>query len=238
MQEQAHLLAASGAFLRVLAVLLAADAALILLHILHDLRDMGLVGGPYWLESRLLLISEDHGLGEIFGYGKALAIAVGFLACYLKSRAPIFACLGLTFVVILLDDSLLLHEIFGHRLATALALEPAFGLRAQDLGELLVWFVLGSVVVPSLAVGFRRSRKRAQTLASIFLVLLAALVFFALMVDMLHILLHDGFRGAYRVWPLVEEGGELVVLSLICAAAVTAAFEIRGLLRPAGSAAP
>jgi hypothetical protein len=218
--DELRLLIGAPAFPRLLAVLLLVDAALILLHVLHELRDMEVIGGRAWLASQLLLLSEDRGYGEIWGYAKALAATAGLLALCWRSRAPVFGALGFTFAVIVLDDSLMIHEVFGHRLATALAFEPSFGLEAQDLGELMVWAMLGVVVVAALAVGFWRSNRRARATAAIYFGFFAALVFFAVGVDMLHIALSDAFPGAHRLWPLAEEGGELVTLSLICAATV------------------
>jgi hypothetical protein len=215
-----RLLTGARAFLGILAALLAVDAALVLLHVLHELQDMGVIDGGAWLHSRSLLLSEERGYGEIWGYAKALAATAGLLALCWRSRAPVFGALAFTFALIVLDDSLMIHEVFGHRLATGLALDPSFGLRAQDLGELSVWAMLGVAVVAALAVGFRCSNRRARATAAIFFGLLAALVFVAVGIDMLNIALHDAFPGAHRLWPLAEEGGELVVLSLTCAAAV------------------
>ena len=232
LQEQARRLAGSTVFVRLLAALMAADAVLILLHVLHSLHDMRVIGvdwgadgggDGFLLESRRFLIDEELGYGEIFGYLKSLAIAAALFACYRRARAPAFAALAFTFAVIALDDSLRIHEFFGNLIAKGLALGPAFGLRAQDVGELMVWSALGAVVVSALAYGYRRSSAAARSLASIFLGLLAVLVFFAVVADMLHIALAGSFRGAYRVGTVIEEGGEMLTLSLICAAAVAAA---------------
>lgn len=233
LQEQARRLAGSTVFVRLLAALVATDAVLILLHVLHSLHDMRIIGadggadgGGFLLESRRFLIDEELGYGEIFGYLKSLAIAAALFACYRRALAPAFAALAFTFAVIALDDSLRIHEFFGNLIAKGLALGPAFGLRAQDVGELMVWSALGAVVVSALAYGYRRSNAAARSLASIFLGLLAVLVFFAVVADMLHIALAGWFRGAYRVGTVIEEGGEMLTLSLICAAAV-AAFALR-----------
>lgn len=229
LQEQARRLAGSTVFVRLLAALVVADAALILLHVLHSLHDMRVIGadggadgGGFLLESRRFLIDEELGYGEIFGYLKSLAIAAALFACYRRARAPAFAALAFTFAVIALDDSLRIHEFFGNLIAKGLALGHAAGLRAQDVGELMVWSALGAVVVSALAYGYRRSDAAARSLASIFLGLLAVLVFFAVVADMLHIALAGWFRGAYRVGTVIEEGGEMLTLSLICAAAVAA----------------
>ena len=43
--------------------------------------------------------------------------------------------------------------------------------------------------------------------------------------------LGNPFRGAHRVWTLLEEGGEMATLSLTCAAAVAAAWRREDRLR-------
>ena len=222
--EAMRRLAGTGIFPGLLAVLLAADGLLILLHILHSLHDMRIIGDVgRVVADRRFLISEDLGYGEVFGYLKSCAIAVALFACYRRARAPVFAALAFTFTVIVLDDSLRIHERFGHLTEVALALPPAFGLRAQDLGELMVWSALGAVVVAALAAGFRRSGREARALAAVFLGLIALLVFFAVGVDMLQIEFRNAFRGAHRLWTVIEEGGEMATLSLTCACAVAAA---------------
>ena len=218
--DELRLLVGARAFLRLLVVLLVVDGALILLHVLHELQDMGVIDGRAWLASQQLLLSEERGYGEIWGYAKALTATAGLIALCWRRWAPVFGALAFTFAVIVLDDSLMIHEVFGHRLATALAFEPSLGLKAQDFGELMVWAMLGIMVVAALAVGFWRSNRRARATAAVFFGLFAALVFCAVGLDMLNIALHDAFPGAHRLWPLAEEGGELVTLSLICAAAV------------------
>lgn len=227
--EEGRRLAGTGIFAGLLAVLLAADGLLILLHILHSLHDMRVIGDAgRMVADRRFLVSEDLGYGEVFGYLKSFAVAVALVACYLRARAPVFAALAFTFAVVVLDDSLRIHEFFGHLTEEALALRPAFGLRAQDLGELMVWSALGAVVAAALAVGFRRSGREARTLASVFLGLIALLVFFAVGIDMLQIALGGAFRGAHRVWTVIEEGGEMATLSLTCACAVAAAATLPG----------
>ena len=230
--EQARLLAGSRVFAGLLAALLAADGLLILLHILSDLHEMRVVGDAGSLLSDWRFrIEEELGYGEMFGYLKSVAIAIALFVCYRRARAPAFAALSFTFALIALDDSLRIHEFFGSLIEKGLSLQPAFGLRPQDLGELMVWSALGTAVAAALAAGFMRSGREARSLASLFLCLFGVLVFFAVGADMLQIAFHNAFRGAQRLWTVVEEGGEMATLSLICAAAITAASVDRAAAR-------
>ena len=221
--EQTRQLATSGIFVRVLVVLLAIDALLITLHVLTILLRLFEIPVPV-LDSEMVAITEDGGYAEIFCYLKSIVITFSLLICYFRERAPVFLALSFAFVVIMLDDSLQIHERFGIRLMAALALEPLAGLRARDLGELMVWLALGIVVVTPLAISFLRSDELGRNIALIFLGLLAVLIFCAIGVGMLHVALGGLFRGADHLWALLEDGGEMVMLSVIAAAAVAVAW--------------
>jgi hypothetical protein len=218
-QQQTRQLATSPIFVWLVTALLAVDVILITLYILRIFLRIFEIQVRI-LSSEMFSIAADGGFGEIFGYLKAIVITFCFLTCYFRDRAAVFLALSFAFVVIVLDDSLQIHETFGTRLMVALALEPMAGLRAQDLGELMVWSALGAVVVAALAISFLRSDVRGQNIALIFVGLLGVLIFFAVGVDMLHIALGDLFRGAGLIWTLLEDGGEMVTLSVITAAAV------------------
>jgi hypothetical protein len=167
---------------------------------------------------------------------KSIVITFCFLACYFRDRAPVFLALSFTFVVIVLDDTLQIHETFGKRFVEALALEQMAGLPAQNLGELMVWSALGGVVVAALAVSFLRTDVFGQNIALVVLGLLAVLVFFAVGVDTLRAALWDAFRGADLILGLLENGGEMLTLSVITAAALTVAWcGTSGLVRPGPS---
>jgi hypothetical protein len=207
----------------VVVALLAIDAVLIVLHTVRMLLRI-FKSEVRIFESEMFSISYDFTYGEIFGYLKSIVIASCFLTSYFRARAPIFAALGFAFVVILLDDSLQIHETFGERLAAALALGPMAGLQPHDLGELIVWSGLGLVVVAVLAFGFLRSDALSQNVALIFLGLLAVLIFFAVGADALHGMLSGLFFGARFISGVLEDGGEMVTLSVIAAAAVAVAW--------------
>jgi hypothetical protein len=234
-QEQTRQLASSGIFVRALVALVAGDAILITLHVLQIF--LRIFEFPALiLESRMFSINKEAGYGEIFGYLKSIVITFCFLACYFRDRAPVFLALSFTFVVIVLDDSQQIHETFGKRFVEALALEQMAGVPAQNLGELIIWFALGAVVLAALAVGFLRSDVFGQNIALIFLGLLAVLIFFAVGMDTLRAALRNSFRGADLIWGLIENGGEMVTLSVITAAALTVAWCDRSsLVRPGPS---
>ena len=118
----------------------------------------------------------------------------------------------------LADDALRLHENKGAWLADRLAAHLWFpsdgflGLRANDLGELLVWGLLAAVPVAAAVLLHRRGDRWNRRAGLGMAVLVAAYVFFGAVLDQVHVLFLDSWFG--DVLGTVEDGGELVVLSV------------------------
>ncbi|MGY1692653.1 hypothetical protein [Geodermatophilus sp. SYSU D01105] len=196
-----------------LAGLLLVDLAFVVVSVVYEERfGLDLLDPSPWL------LEADGGHSETWGYvlQAALAVSLGTLA--VLSRRPVWVGWALLFAAALADDKLRLHENKGAWLADRLTAHLWFpsdgflGLRANDLGEILVWGLL-SVVPLAVVVLFLRSSDRWTRRANLGLaVLVAAYVFFGGVVDQLHVLFLDtplaGSMGT------IEDGGELVVLSL------------------------
>lgn len=192
---------------RLLAGLLIADLLFVLMHVLHK------QALPAFADISFMVTLEG-GYGERFQYLKEVSIAVmlGFLAS--RHRSALFAAWALVFFYLLLDDSLSVHERLGSWLAGVLGFQAALGLRAVDFGELLVSGVVAGGFVLLIATLALRSTARMRRLCVDYLQLLALLVFFGVVVDMLHVIGKDyGLRGL----GLLEDGGEMLAMSLITA---------------------
>lgn len=165
-------------------------------------------------------ITTDGGYPELFNYGKTLLVAVlaGRLAVF--TRQPIHAALAAVYGMILVDDAFTLHEDGGEALVGAWGLGPVGGLRAQDLGELVIWALLGTSAAVLLAWAIRRSHGVQLELGALQLLPLAALVLFGVGVDALYGLAKDAFTGAGLVLACVEDGGEMVAITAACALAL------------------
>lgn len=189
--------------LSALAALLVVDAGLVLLHVLHRSGDVRLRDRRYSLET-------DRGLSELFGYGKEGALVIALLFLYRRLRALEYAAWSFAFLIFLADDSFKLHERGGYHLASRLDLPSVSGLRAQDAGELIVWAVLGALVLAALVVGHLHSTAEARAHCRRLVPFLAALVFFAVILDMADILVAGTPQVVVAV---IEDGGEQIVLS-------------------------
>ena len=194
-----------------LAVLLAVDIALVVVSVVRLA-----VAGPSLTDPWLL--ETDGGWAEYVGYAQQAALAVLLLVLCWSTRHLVWAAYAAVFLSALADDSLRLHENKGAWLADRLAARGWFppdgfmGLRADDLGELVVWGLLAAVPVFAALLLHRRSDRWNRRASLGMAGLIAAYVFFGAVVDQAHVLVLDTWLG--DVVGTVEDGGELVVLSV------------------------
>jgi hypothetical protein len=190
---------------KLLILLLIADAAFLILHILYINTD--------FLTVSLYSLSRDRGYAEFFQYTKELWIAVLLLLVGIKRRRGLFFPFSLLFIYFLIDDSLEFHENFGKVLADFLSLQPGFGLRAVDFGELFVSGLFGLLFFISIALFYFLSDQPTRRIAQRLVVMIIVMAFFGLFLDMVAIVIPH--RDATRVIVALEEWGEMLVMSVI-----------------------
>lgn len=197
----------------VLAGFLVVDCIFILIHLLHW---QGIAFGE-----RQFNLTLDESYAEVFQYFKFVLIVLGMSLLALRNRSLIYLSWAVIFTILLFDDSLALHERGGQKLSLLLNFQPLLGLRPTDLGEILVYFSYGLLLVFLAAISYRRDRDRFARAASVrILIFLAALVVVSGLVDMLHMMAENLIglpRNSiqYVMFDILEDGGELVVVSLI-----------------------
>lgn len=190
---------------RLLIALIAVDLLLMSLHCFNAVVP--------WMDIRLLSIEKDVALPEGIQYIKWGAIVVVLYQMAKRISVRYFAWAAL-FTYLLLDDALKVHENLGKLTAGGLTWLPTFGLRYQDLGELLVSGCAGVGLLLAIAWAWYRSDAAFRKASRHLLLLFGGLVGFGIGVDMLHSLVdHD---GATAFWfGLVEDGGEMLVASVM-----------------------
>ncbi len=189
-----------------LALLLVGDLVYIAIHLVWTETTL--------LHSPLAALDVDRGYAEFFQYLKLLWTGLLLTCLCLRTRRWGYLAWALLFLYLLVDDSFSLHENFGRTLADRLALQDAFGLRAIDFGELLVSATAGAVLAVAIGWAYLRGAGEFRRSSRDLLVLLLALVFFGVMVDMVHIAL-DPVSWIDNALVILEDGGELVVTSFI-----------------------
>lgn len=189
-----------------LVLLISADVLFGLLHVLH-------LYTPH-LRSADYSLSTERGFAEVFQYLKGYWIVILF-AWLGFAKTRLYWGWALLFGYLVIDDAFSLHETGGRMIAAALAYQPMFGLRAQDLGELTVYALIGGGVCLMTGVAYRWGNAAFRRASRGLAVLLVLLAMFGAGADMLHSAMGRA-SGAGRLMGILEDGGEMLVMSVIC----------------------
>jgi hypothetical protein len=190
-----------------LLLLFCADFVFIAVHCIQELTPL--------INNELYSIGEDRGYSEIFQYIKWFWIIVLFTYLTISRRSFSFVAWGVTFLYLLCDDALSIHEKIGVLITGNLGFEPPFGLRPQDLGELAVSAVAGIALTPLLIWAYLLGSQAFKNMSQDMLLLILLLAFFGIVVDTVHMSAKDlGFKVDF-ILEIIEDGGEMLVASLM-----------------------
>jgi len=192
-----------------LAMLVVVDFLFIAIHAMHDWSPW-FSGWHYSLES-------GNGLAAVYQFIKQVWLAGCLALAFVQTRSKVFVGWTLLFAFLLVDDALELHEAVGVLIASAWSLPPIFGMRPEDTGELLVAFAIGGVALMMVGVTFRNGSNDSRQLSADLMCLLAALALFGVFFDMLHTITYFNAPGLAKAFALIEDGGEMLVVSVITA---------------------
>lgn len=200
---------AFGPTVTLLVLLVVVDFMFIAVHALHAWSPW-LAGGHFSMES-------DNGLASIYQYIKQIWLAGCLGLAFVQTRSKVFVGWTLLFAFLLLDDALELHERFGVLISASWNLPAVFGMRPADLGEVIVAAGIGCAALALVAITFRRGGSDARQLSADLMCLLAALALFGVFFDMLHTITYFNAPSLAQFFALVEDGGEMLVVSVITA---------------------
>ena len=187
-----------------LLLLLCSDILFNLFHIIqHTLVS---ISSPnyIWLETSL----------EIYHLIKLFWIVVLFIYLLKLTRFPGYISWLLVFIFILIDDAFLLHQKIGFQVAEDLyPFLPATLRLPPRFFEIAVLAVVGFIVMAIVAWTYFHSSRIFRKISQDLLIFILALVFFGAIVDLVAALSfgHEVIMG----FVIIEDGGEMVVLSLI-----------------------
>jgi len=159
----------------------------------------------------VLHIARDWSIPEIYNYFKFMGMIFIFISAYKKTKNAIFIALATFFAVLLMDDSLQIHEKAGRFMPE---LSSLHGGLHQALGEILFLLIIGAFSLGAIVLFWIKTpmdlRKRLIPLAYFFLGLVLCGVF----LDFIHSLFSKGswFGGIFL---LMEDGGEMIFISLM-----------------------
>lgn len=193
---------------RALILLLALDAVVIGLHVSTGVLMPRI--------PEVLNITTEFGLAESIGYAKWLAIVAVLLMAWTLTGSRVLFPFAVIFAVMLADDMLQLHEHIGHRLATRQLVSAMGPLRPHEVGEIIGYAALFLPLMPPLLRAWSQSGERGHHLTGSLLGLILIFGVFGVVIDALHPVF-GGTRIADALLYLVEDGGEIVVSSVILA---------------------
>lgn len=181
------------------------DLMAIVLHIYATVRQ---------LDNFIYYIHLDHSYGEFYQYAKYVWIflLIAFYAYENRSWRP--AMWLPTIAFFFLDDTLEVHEQAGAWVTETFGLGPAFGLRAQDVGEVVFIGGAGLVILVPLVIGWIGADRRTRAIYWGFAGLVGILGFFGVVLDGVHMAVVD-YPFLRAVLSLVEDGGEMLAVTLM-----------------------
>lgn len=202
-----------------LVVLLAVDCVFIALHVVHVSGVVGTIA-----QHANFAIDRDRGYAEIYEYIKLFGIALGLGWLAWRQQLGLYGLGGLLFAFLGVDNIVELHEQLGTRFADAIALEDAAYVLGSDAVQMAYWGVIGVAFVLMGRQLYRRADGPARRLAQRLLVGLVGLALFGVVVDAIHSVVWIVTASAFwdELLALVEDGGELVVMSWMGAVVLVA----------------
>lgn len=201
-------------FRALLLTLLVVDFAFILVNVLAVLAyDVSLIHGvPVWLK-----VTEDLEPPEDFNYLKWLVIAVALIWLAIRDRwlAPVLW--SIVFAMILADDALQIHEHLGRLLSTTLKIPDGTLVYGTDLGELIVFGVMGAITLAIALFLLTRTDDLSRLMNKRYVVIILALGFCGVGFDAIHsVIQHVTGTSSLatllqQVFGMMEDGGEMLV---------------------------
>ena len=184
----------------------------------YDLIDVVPLLGYY----HIIDLGAEASVISRFLYLLEISTATFFFIAFVLTRKRFFLFFAILYLIIFFDDYLQIHETFGLFLDKNFTLSNIFGLRGQDIGELLAWLIMAICIIPLGITSFRKLNRAeiiyCYAVGSSF----AMLLFCAVLLDMIHILVdRDGMM--WHSIGILEDGGELVAISLPLGLAFSAA---------------
>jgi hypothetical protein len=192
-----------------LLLLVAADITFIALHLVNV--ETG------WFHGVPLSLEADGGLPETYQYIKIFWIVLCLASTFWRTRVRLYGYWALVFAFLLVDDAGQIHERVGAWLGRSYAVPVAFGLRPNDIGELTFAVVVGLAMLALVGFASWRVGEQARRVSRDILCLVLVLAFIGVPVDTLHVIAYFQRSLLAQVLLVVEDGGEMLVMSALMA---------------------
>ncbi len=162
----------------------------------------------------LFSIDFERSYGEIFQYIKEFWLTLLMINAIRVTGQRGYYAWVMIFLFTLCDDMFQIHEYGGDWLAMQLYAASAWGIKAQDVGELKVFAIAGVVLMAFMLAALWRGSTTFRRVTLDLLMLFSVLVFFAVFVDLMHAVWGIGKLKSF-VLATIEDGGEMIAMSLL-----------------------
>ena len=157
-------------------------------------------------------LATDWGFGEWLEYGLTLAVAVMLVLMWRRDGASVYLANALLFVWLTLDNSIEIHERFGHATAGLFAGWP-LPVRPNDVGEMLLFLAIGGFWIIALATSLRHARVRPALESLLLAGCVGVAAFFGVVVDMI-VVWGPHTQAMIEVETFIEDGGEFAMICI------------------------
>lgn len=165
---------------------------------------------------RELLINLDGSIPEHYQYVKLAWVVLMVLLLARAWGSWWFLPWAAAFLYMVVDDFFAVHEHVGWWIDQQVEPSHVIGLPLRDVAELALPAVVGIVLAPLLLWSLVGSSGAVRAVLRRLAGLLVLFAVFAVGVDLLHAALPDPGE-LWKAWGVLEEGGEMVVVSVIVA---------------------
>lgn len=198
--------------------LIAADLCLIATDIgVRLARESGVPVTAAWIE--LTAIDRTGSLGEVFGYVKLAAAALALTAAGILARSGALALLAAVPALLVLDDALEIHEHLGALLAAGPLATLGPPETVHHAGEFMALAGFAAILIPIFLTAARTAPPVWRPYVKATGAGLVALGLCAIVLDLASGLLGPMSRVLNKSLLLAEDGGEMLAMSLLAAAA-------------------
>lgn len=171
-------------------------------------------GLELWPRDPRFSLDSNVGLGQLFSSAQTLLLIGLLVQLARQTRETLYLAFGAIFLIVLVDDAFALNQVLGGIVVPALGIVDLPGIKAESVGEMVVYALVAAPLLAVVAAAFARAAPGHRAAGMGFLSLLIMLTFFATVMDLVHLAFINSFYASQLVLEVAEEGGEMLAQSL------------------------
>ncbi|WP_374407941.1 hypothetical protein [Pelagerythrobacter sp.] len=157
-------------------------------------------------------LASDQGFGEWFEYALTAAVAAMLLVMWRWDGASVYLANAALFAWLTLDNSIEIHERFGHAFTSWFAGWP-LPVAPNDIGEASLFLAIGAFWLAALCLSLHGARLRPAVESLILAGCVGAAAFFGVIVDLV-VVWGSHTQAMIELETFIEDGGEFAMICL------------------------